>query len=240
MFMDFFERGYMKDQVYEIDLLELVHVIIRHWKAIIATTVAAAIIGFVVTYFFIAPVYESTSMMIVNTRQDASTAVTNDQLTSASKLTSTYGIIIKSDTVLNQVIKNTGISEDYKDVKDCVTVNAVNATQVMSITVRHTDPEWAYRVCNEINQVAPQVIVDAVEAGSVKLISQATYSEEKVAPSNRRNTMLAALIGLIVSVGFVVIRSLLDNKIKTEEDVAKYLGIPVIGVIPLVEKEGRK
>lgn len=52
--------------------------------------------------------------MIVNTRQDTTSNVTSDQINSATKLVSTYSIIIKSDTVLQQVIDNLGLSLTYE------------------------------------------------------------------------------------------------------------------------------
>ena len=60
--------------------------------------------------------------MIVNTRQDTTSNVTSDQINSATKLVSTYSIIIKSDTVLQQVIDNLGLSLTYEKLAERVTV----------------------------------------------------------------------------------------------------------------------
>lgn len=147
----------------------------------------------------------------------------------------TYSIIIKSDTVLQQVIDDLGLSLSYSDLKGRVTVSAVDDTQVMKITVRSNNPEWARQVCDDITAVSPDVILEAVEAGSVKVISQASYSDVPVSPNIKKNTILGAMVGLVLCLGAILLQVILDNKINTEEDVAKYLDMTVVGVIPVYE-----
>ena len=218
----------MENEEYDtIDLLEVLNAVRQHIAVLILCTLATAIAGFAITHFLITPQYESSALMIVNTRQDTTSTVTSDQINSATKLVSTYSIIIKSDTVLQQVIDDLGLSLSYSDLKGRVTVSAVDDTQVMKITVRSNNPEWARQVCDGITE--------AVEAGSVKVISQASYSDVPVSPNIKKNTMLGAMVGLVLCLGVIFLQVILDNKINTEEDVAKYLDMTVVGVIPVYE-----
>ena len=226
----------MENEGYEtIDLLEVLNAVRQHLLAVILTTVILAGAGFGVSKFLITPQYEASALMIVNTRQDTTSNVTSDQINSATKLVSTYSIIIKSDTVLQQVIDNLGLSLTYEKLAERVTVSAVDDTQVMKITVRSNNPEWARKVCDDITAVSPDVILEAVEAGSVKVISQASYSDVPVSPNIKKNTMLGAMVGLVLCLGVIFLQVILDNKINTEEDVAKYLDMTVVGVIPVYE-----
>lgn len=222
-----------------IDLLEVLSVVRQHILVILLATILAAAVGFGVSRFVMVPQYEASALMIVNTRQDTSANVTSDQINSATKLVSTYSIIIKSDTVLQQVINNLGLNLTYQELHDRVTVSAVDDTQVMQITVRSDNPEWARQVCEQITQISPNVILESVEAGSVKLISQASANPDPVSPSVPRNTAVAALLGLVLSMGIVILREMLDNKIKSEDDIRKYLELPVIGVIPDYDMGGK-
>ena len=77
-----------------------------------------------------------------------------------------------------------------------------------------------------------------MEAGSVKVISEARAGEKPVSPNKRMNTAIAGLLGLVLSVGAVFLREMLNNTFKTDEDIQKYLGFTVLGVIPHVEMEG--
>ena len=229
----------MDKKAYEtIDLLEVLNAVRQHILAIILTTLVLAAAGFGVSKFLMTPMYQASALMIVNTRQDITSNVTSDQINSATKLVSTYSIILKSDTVLNQVIQNLGLSLDYQHLAERVTVSAVDDTQVMKVTVTSDNPEWARQVCEQITQISPDVILEAVEAGSVKVISNASISPEPVSPNVSRNTARGAVAGLVISVGIVFLMVLLDNKINNEEDVSKYLDLTVVGVIP--EYEGGK
>ena len=96
------------------------------------------------------------------------------------------------------------------------------------------------QVCEQIITVAPDVIKEAVEAGSVKVISNASLATEPVSPNIKKNTMLAAAVGFVLVIGIIVLQVLLDNKIKSEEDIAKYLDLTVVGVIPEYERGKKK
>ena len=216
----------MENEGYEtIDLLEVLNAVRQHLLAVILTTVILAGVGFGVSKFLITPQYEASALMIVNTRQDTTSNVTSDQINSATKLVSTYSIIIKSDTVLQQVIDNLGLSLTYEKLAE-------------RVTVRSDNPEWARQVCEQITVVSPDVILESVEAGSVKVISSAAVNPTPVSPNVGRNTMLGGVLGLVISVGIILLAVLLDNKIHTEDDIAKYLDLAVVGVIP--EYQGGK
>lgn len=229
----------MENEEFEtIDLLEVLNAVRRHLLAVILCTVILAGVGFGVSKFMITPQYQASALMIVNTRQDTSASVTSDQINSATKLVSTYSIIIKSDTVLQQVINNLGLSLNYSQLAGRVSVDAVDNTQVMKVTVTSDNPEWARQVCEQITIVSPDVILESVEAGSVKVISGASVNPTPVSPNVSRNTALGGVAGLVISLGIIFLSVLLDNKINTEEDVTKYLDLTVVGVIP--EYEGGK
>lgn len=223
-----------------IDLTEILSAVRQHLLELIFVTLAAALVGFTASKLLMTPKYDSSALMIVNTRQDVNANVTSDQINSATKLVSTYSIIIKSDTVLQQVIDNLGLNLTYAKLNKRVTVAAVDDTQVMKITVQSDSPEWARQVCEQIITVAPDVIKEAVEAGSVKVISNPSLATEPVSPNIMKNTMLAAAVGFVLVIGIIVLQVLLDNKINTEEDVTKYLDMTVLGVIPQYDQGGKK
>ena len=218
-----------------IDLLELFGMLWQHIFQILICTVVGAAVAFGVTKFLMVPQYESSAMMIVNTRQDANANVTSDQINSATKLVETYSIIVKSDTVLSSVIEDLGLNLNYGELKDKVTVKSVNSTQVMQISVQDADPAAAQIICQKITQVCPELIKDAVEAGSVKLISAASTPVQPVSPNTLKNTAVGALLGLVACAGVLVLKMLLNNKINNDADVQKYLDLPVLGVIPVYE-----
>ena len=227
------------EQEYEtIDLREILFLIKNNLLAIVASTVICALLGFIVTTFLITPQYEASATMIVNSRQEQTANLTNDMITTAKNLVATYSIIVKSGTVLNEVIGQLGLELSYEQLEKKVTVSAVDSTQVMKIAVEDENPAQAKAIAEAITQIAPPIIQDKVEAGSVKVISEARAGEKPVSPNKRMNTAIAGLLGLVLSVGAVFLREMLNNTFKTDEDIQKYLGFTVLGVIPHVEMEG--
>ena len=225
----------------ELDLLELLKLIKHYWYLLVISAVVCAIVGFFGTKYLIVPQYQASVNMIVNTRTDNSSTVSNDSINSAKNLVDTYAIIVKGNTVLNSVIDNLGLAVDgekmkYKDLSDKVKVSAIDDTQVMKITVTDPDPEIASRIVREIATISPNEIVEAVEAGSCKVISQVDVTEKPVSPSKIKNTAIAVAIGIVLATAIIVIRDLVSNYVVDDEDVMKFLDISVIGVIPEIEE----
>ena len=117
-------------------------------------------------------------MIIVNTREEQNVVVTNDQINSAKQLVNTYEVILKSDTVMDQVL-NALVSRgaiqpaemSANDVKSSITISAVNNTQVMRISAANNDPDLAMAMIDEILTIAPSIIIRTVKAGSVEVVS---------------------------------------------------------------------
>ena len=172
--------------------------------------------------------------MIVNTRQDNTTTVSNDNITSAKNMIDTYAVIIKSNLVLNDVIQRLGLDITYSQLADSITVGSVNSTQIMAITVTNENPGLAGKIAQTIAEVAPDVIVEKVEAGSCKAVSDVEIGTTPVYPQTKKATLLCALAGMVAACALLVVSHLLHNYIVDDEDVQKKLDLPVLGFIPEV------
>ena len=159
----------MEEEV--IDLSELLRLLWSHVLQIVAVGLVAAVISFLVCTFALTPRYQASVNMIVNTRQDSTTTVSTDNITSAKSMIDTYAVIIKSNLVLNDVIQRMGLDMTYSQLADSITVGSVNSTQIMAITVTNENPGLAGKIAQTIAEVAPDVIVEKVEAGSCKAVS---------------------------------------------------------------------
>lgn len=229
------------DDEIEIDLWELFQILLKNWLWILLSTLGCAILGLLITMFLITPKYRAEATMIVNTRQDQTATVTNDQITSAQKLVDTYSIIIRSRRVIDPIMEKLNIEDDYESFVKNIIVESVNDTQVMSIQVENKDPEIALQVVQEIVDRAPGAIISTVEAGSVNVVSEPYVNAEvPVSPSKLKNTAIAAFIGLFISSGAFLLITFLDNTFKSEEDIQKQLGLVTIGIIPTTESCKKK
>ena len=134
----------MEEEV--IDLSELLRLLWSHVLQIVAVGLVAAVISFLVCTFALTPRYQASVNMIVNTRQDNTTTMSTDNITSAKNMIDTYAVIIKSNLVLNDVIQRMGLDMTYSQLADSITVGSVNSTQIMAITVTNENPGLAGKI----------------------------------------------------------------------------------------------
>jgi capsular polysaccharide biosynthesis protein len=225
-----------KDEIW--DIREVLFLLRKHLKFLIIISVACGLVGYGVSRWVIISQYESDATLIVNVAQSSqSTDVTNDQITEAQQLVNTYAIILKSDTVLNQVIRNLNLNTDAKKLAKSITINGVNQTEVIDMTVRNPDPQTAADIANEIVQVAPTSISDTINAGSVKIISSAKKSDKPANPNKTLNVAISLLAGLIISIVISLVIEKMNNTFTSDDDVQKYLEYPMLGVVPNIKNK---
>lgn len=219
----------------EIDLLQIARKLLVNAKYIILITVIFGLLGYFGTIFFVTPVYQASAKMIVNSRKDNTLNITNDQLNSARNLVETYAVIIRGRDVVNRVIDELNLQESYDRLAGAISVKSVNNTPVMQIHVKHTDKDTALLIAAKLLEIAPDVLVETAEAGSVKAVEQAYVGNSPISPSEVRNAVYTAGVGFAITCLIVVVLALLDNTYKTDMDIQKDLGLPVLGVIPELE-----
>lgn len=226
----------------EIDLSTLLKVITKHIIPIILVTVLFGVGNFVWTKYFVAKEYKASAMIIVNNRSGESTGFNSAEITAAQDLADVYSIIIKSDTVINKVIKNLKLDMTYEHLKNSITVSPVNSTQVIEISMTGNDASMCKKVVGEVVKVSKPVISEIVGNGSdkdssVKEISKASIANNgnPVAPSATKNATLSALVGFVLVMAVIIIKEFFNKKFKSEADITAVLNLPVIGCIPIVE-----
>ncbi len=233
----------MEEEYVSIDFQEIFNLLLKKIGWIILCAAICGIAGFVVNWYVYKPVYQADAMLIVNTRDEQNVLITNDQINSAKQLVNTYEVILKSDTVLEQVrnaliarelISSNGMS--VNSLKGRITVAPVNNTQVMRVSARHQNPDLAMAMVDELLTVAPSIIIRTVKAGSVEIVSFPKLQTNPVSPKKMRNLALCIGGGAVAAAAFFIVRDLLDNTVKTDEDIRKKLGLAVLGVIPKVRE----
>lgn len=223
----------------EIDIRQILGIIKKHLIPIILVTVICGAGFYIYSKLFIQKKYQASATLIVNNLSSDRQVTTSSELVAAQNLAEVYAIIVKSDTVLQPVIENLGLSISYEALANSVSVSTVNSTQVITISMQHADAEYAKKVVAEIVSIGAPIIQEKVEAGSVKVISEARIANNNrpVSPNSMRNGLLGALIGLVLILAVVFIKEFMNNTFKTEDDVYKSLGIPLLGMIPAVDEK---
>ena len=222
----------------EIDLKELFIMFWNRRLEIILITLIAMVIGVTYSYFYIEPVYKaSTTLVLAQTSSSAGSkedgAITQMDLTLNSKLVSTYSELIKSKAVLKQVVDSFD-NETLKEegIKKNVSVQAVNDTEVIKITVKDLDPNLAAQIANKISEVFSEKVVEIYNISNVYILDRAEAEDEPSNINHIKDIAIFAFIGVVISIGVVLILNMLDTTIKTEQDIENISGLLVLSSIP--------
>lgn len=79
-------------------------------------------------------------------------------------------------------------------------------------------------------------IQDTMVISNIRISEKAVLPGSPVRPNKKRNMLLSVIIGLLIGVGLAFLLEYLDRTIRTEEDIERYLQLPVLSVIPRAEQ----
>lgn len=221
----------------EIDLGEVLMLMWHYMWLIVISAVVGAAIGFCISKFAITPMYESSTQVYIINDRDSSAALTTSDLQLGSQLSKDYAVIIKSRYVLEQAIENLQMDEKYSSLAQRVTVTNSADTRILKITVSDPSPLWAQTIANEIRECASSHIASVTGVEAVRVFDYADLPDSPASPSISKWTMLGFLVGAFLCMAFILIRFLLDDTVKTGDDVEKYLGLSTLAMIPLMDEQ---
>ena len=220
------------DQI-EIDLGQIFHIFLSKWWLVVGIAVVCAVLTFLGVKFFVTPQFTSTtSIMILNKTSDAST-VTSSDLSASTTLSKDYVEIATSTTVIEEVIENLGLDLTTKELKSKISASTVSDTRIIEISVTDPSPEEAQRIANELAQVVQHRTSEIMNIENiVSVVDEADLPLVKSSPSTGKYTAIAFILAFLIVWLILVIVVLLDDSIKTSDDVEKYLGVSCLAVIP--------
>ena len=215
----------------ELDLKELFFMFWNKKLEIILITLMFVAVGIGYSYFFVKPEYTSTTSLVLaqssSSGQTGDGAISATDLTMNSKLVSTYSELIKRKAILGQVCENLNIPEsNIQELRGKIKVNSAKNTEIIEISVTNKDPNKAAAIANEIYNISNVYLLDRAEANAV--------------PSNinhMKDVVIFAFIGLVIAAVYVLIANMLDNTIKTEQDVEATTELLVLSSIPNYDVE---
>lgn len=230
---------YKNEQEDVIDLSIIFGVLLKNIPLLVIMMVLGAAAAFSYTKYLIPERYRAEATVIVNNKINDSQYISQGDLSSAKNLAELYSIIIKSDTVLDKIINDMGDRTSYSELRNSVSVTTVSETQVVTISMTSTNPEHAKEVVEKFVKYSKPVIMDKVDAGSVKELNEAALANNgnPVSPNKKKNTMIGALGGLVLAAAIVILKELFNTTLKTEADVKSVLDVPLLGVIPKVDRK---
>lgn len=219
-----------EDEEYDvIELKEIFQIVKKHIWLIIIVPIIFGVIGAAVSIYVIAPVYESSTTLIVRQNKADNEEMELTDVNLSKSLVYTYAEMAKSKTIL----ENTRVSLGLTEIDDeSITVSPVKDTQILKVSVENTSPKLAMDIANTLVEEFTLEIVRITKTDNVAVVDNADMPIEPIKPNKVMNTAVAAMIGEMLVLLIVFLKEYLDNSIKSEKDIEKYLGVSVIGTIP--------
>lgn len=222
----------------EIDLKELFLVLKHRILIIIAAAAAGIALCAAYTLLLVTPLYSATSMLYVLTTSTSITSLADIQL--GTQLTSDYTILMKTHPVIDTVIENLELDLTYDELVNKISISNPADTRILQITVTDPVPETAQKIANELASVTVERMAKVMKTDEPSIAEEAQLPVKPVSPSMKKNCALGAAIGLILSAGIIILIHMLNDRIHTEDDVSKYLGLTTLGFIPSRNDTGSK
>lgn len=223
------------DDIMEIDLREMIAALWAKAWLIAICGVTLAIGAFCFSKFVMKPIYSSTAKIYVMTQSTAQGAIYQDVVMS-TYLSQDYAYLVKSRDVLEKVIGECKLKDTYNSLAGRITVENLTDTRILAIAVRDTDPAMAQVIANEVCSAAAVHLKSVMNLEAVNVAEKANLPIVQSSPSVTKWTAMGMLVGMFLCAGVIVLKVLLDDTIKTREDVERYLGLSTLALIPLVEE----
>lgn len=217
----------------EIDLLELWYVLLDKIKLIILAGVVGMLIAGLYSFLIAKPVYRASAQMYVLNAGNGSLVNLSD-FQIGNYLAQDYIAMFNVREVNEQVRDNLGLDYTVEKMQDMVSVTNPSNTRILKVSVESNNAAEAMNMANEYVNVASDYISLFMSTERPNVISRAILPEEPIEPRKARNMVLGGGLGALLAAAVVIIRYLLDDSIRSVEDVTRHMNMPVFAVIPMM------
>lgn len=218
------------NEVMEIDLLEILHLLRQKILIIVLAAVIGAGLFGAYSFFVAKPIYQSTAKIYILSQSTSLTSFADIQI--SSSLAKDYEEMVISRPVLNQVKQNLRLDYQYEQLVGMVSIDNPTDTRILKLSCTSTDPQEAADMTNELATVSKRQIADIMDTDEPTVFETAIVEKDPIKPEKTKNILIGFLLGAILAAAIVIVRNMINDSIKTDEDVKKYLNINVLASIP--------
>lgn len=218
------------------ELRDYLTIVRRQW-VLIAVLVLVAVAASSVVTLRMTPQYESTARLFVSTPRAEGSDAYQGGLFSEQRVLS-YADLITGEQIAQRVVDRLDLQTSANDLTEHMSSSVAPETVILEVSVTDPLPQRAQRltatVADEFTTMVPQLEKAPGQKRSpikATVVDQADVPEEPVSPKPLRNIGLAAIFGLLLGLGGAVLRELLDNTIKSSEDISRVTPTSMLGAI---------
>lgn len=245
----------------DVNVQKILFALIRRWKLLLIFAIIGGLLGYIYTSNFTTLTYTSSVTFLASAVDSNREIDDNDSSSSSSqsnasseyvrtsntskmnyamRMLPTYIKIMQTNEFNEKVAKslNERINSNYSSgvVKNSLLIESVKETAIFVVSVTTTDSDLSYEIAHQLETSVPEMMKET-NSGLVKadVKDKAVKSESAESLEYGKKCAIGGIAGLLLAALYVVLRSLLDVRIKSEEELVEKYNIPVLGTIPNFE-----
>ena len=224
-----------RNNTIEVSLSELIYFIRKKIWVIVLVALLSAFGSFLVCKTLITPQYTASTRIYVLNRTSDSNSVAYSDFQASSQLRKDYQELITGKNVTSEVIQVLGLQMTDAGLAEKISIFSPDDTRILQINVTDADPNLAAVIANAVRDVAQRQIVEIMDIDAVNVVYEASVPTVPSSPHSVRDAAIVTMLSILITLVVLVLYFLMDDRIKTEDDVERYLGLSTIGVIPMTE-----
>lgn len=218
----------------EINIKELFNYFLSKLPILLVITFIILLIGNIYSLKFKVPMYNSTTSLVLVSEKDNNTGVTQSDVMLNNNLIDTYTEIIKSKTVLNEVIENLDLKESVGTLSNKISVSNVKSTQIIKITVSDKDNENARLIADALANSFIKETSGIYKLNNVVVIDKASLEKNPYNMNIVKENVIYVFAGIMLSLCIIFIMFAMDTTINSASDVEDKLNLNVLGSVPKI------
>lgn len=237
----------------DITLKDFLKLLSKNLLVIIVCSLVGLTGSFSIFKFLVKPTYVSTVKLYVYTKDnemDNGNYNNLNNLNYAQKIVNTYIEMLRTDNFFKKVKDKSTLDYSVEDLEKMTDFSVLNNTEVFEVSVSSHQPEDSKKIADTITSLAPQTISSIKESALLKVVDSATFPTKPSSPKVLLDSVIGFLVGFIIAIIYILMKEMLDIRIKQEDDLTERYNIPLLGSIPafpeshsrkiIFEEEGKK
>ncbi|TRY16742.1 polysaccharide biosynthesis tyrosine autokinase [Tessaracoccus rhinocerotis] len=223
------------------ELQQYLRIFRRYWRSAVATFLLGIVLaaGFTLLQ---SPTYTSAASIFLTVESGGTAGELSQGATYTERQVASYVNVASTELVLGPVIEELGLDMTQRQLANSLSVTSPAATSIIDVAAQHGDPQQAAAIANAVAQSLLSAVdvlsppgPDGTRLVSAQVIDSALVPTSPTAPRPVMNLALGGLLGILLGLGQAVLRSVLDTRLRTMEDVESLTEAPVLASIGRID-----
>lgn len=228
--MEFNRENTAEDMQDEVNIGELLRYLQQKWILIAAVFLAGILLAGAGTRFLIQPRYTAVSKLYV-VSASGKNIVNLDDLRLGTTLSADYKELLKTRPICDEIIEELHLDYTVGQLKKMISIDPVEDTRILIISVVSENPKEARDIANTMAEKAVTYLPKLMGITAPNIAEEAIVPTTATSPSMAKNMAVGGGLALVLICGILTVRFVLDDTVKTAEDVERLIGVMPLTVI---------